>query len=49
MQSPLECHPDRLDTVFVINDRMMLGALAAINARGLDIPGDVYGGGYFAL
>ena len=41
MQSLLASHCDQMDAVFVANDLMTLGALAAINAAGLRIPGDV--------
>ncbi len=41
MQSLLASHGEQLDAVFVANDLMTLGALAAIHAAGLRIPGDV--------
>ena len=41
MQSLLERQSDRMDAVFVANDLMTLGALAAIHAAGLDIPRDL--------
>jgi LacI family transcriptional regulator len=41
MQSLLASHGAQLDAVFVANDLMTLGALEAIHAAGLRIPGDV--------